>query len=81
MNIKIPRQWLAIMWVSLSLQLLTGCATSYTEVEASFESDWAQYPYQSDVYLIPSASEALAHRIDFIRQAQHSVDITYLFFE
>ncbi|TVP14604.1 phospholipase D-like domain-containing protein [Shewanella sp. KCT] len=57
--------------------ILSGCASSYPEIEPGFESDWQAQPHEAQVYLIPSASEALARRIDAIRHAQQSIDITY----
>lgn len=63
--------------LSLCALVLTGCASSFPEVEPTFESDWQSQPHQAQVYLIPKASEALARRIEAIRHAQHSIDITY----
>ncbi|WP_051412991.1 phospholipase D-like domain-containing protein [Shewanella colwelliana] len=72
----LSRQLMALLLCLYSL-VLTGCAGSYPEVEPGFESNWQAQPHQAQVYLIPSASEALARRIEAIRQAQQSIDITY----
>ncbi|WP_052813636.1 phospholipase D family protein [Shewanella sp. cp20] len=72
----LSRQLMALLLCLYSL-VLTGCAGSYPEVEPGFESNWQAQPHQAQVYLIPSASEALARRIEAIRHAQQSIDITY----
>lgn len=60
---------------------VTGCAQPYPDVEPDFEANWQSTEHQAEVYLIPSAPEAFARRIDLVRQAQHSVDMTYFSWE
>ncbi|MFA0423625.1 phospholipase, partial [Vibrio sp. 10N.222.54.A1] len=42
---------------------------------------WQSTEHQAEVYLIPSAPEAFARRIDLVRQAKHSIDMTYFSWE
>ncbi|MFM2607654.1 phospholipase D family protein [Vibrio chagasii] len=63
------------------IALVTGCAQPYPNVEPDFEANWQSTEHQSEVYLIPSAPEAFARRIDLVRQAQHSIDMTYFSWE
>jgi len=67
------RFYILMVFVSLA----TGCATSFPEVESDFEQNWQPTEYQASVYLIPSAPEALARRIELVRRAQSSIDMTY----
>ncbi|GAM67969.1 cardiolipin synthetase [Vibrio sp. JCM 19236] len=60
---------------------LAGCAQPYPEVEAGFESDWQSQDYQADVYLIPDSNEAIARRVQLVRNAKASVDMTYFSWE
>ncbi|MGR4998818.1 phospholipase D family protein [Vibrio celticus] len=63
------------------IALVTGCAQPYPDVEPDFEANWQSTEHQAQVYLIPSAPEAFARRIVLVRQAQHSVDMTYFSWE
>ncbi|MEZ9205357.1 phospholipase D family protein [Vibrio splendidus] len=63
------------------IALLAGCAQPYPDVEPDFEANWQSTEHQAEVYLIPSAPEAFARRIDLVRQAKHSVDMTYFSWE
>jgi putative cardiolipin synthase len=65
------------MFLMAVVSLAAGCATSFPEVESDFEQNWQPREYQAEVYLIPSASEALARRIDMVRSAKVSIDMTY----
>lgn len=67
-----------LFWPTLfAAMLLTGCATPYPKVDPDFQADWQSPNYQAQAYLIPSAPEALARRIDLIRNAKTFIDITY----
>jgi putative cardiolipin synthase len=57
--------------------LAAGCATSFPEVESDFEQDWQPTKYDAQVYLIPSADEAIARRIEMVRNTQKTLDVTY----
>ncbi|MEZ9768726.1 phospholipase D family protein [Vibrio breoganii] len=57
--------------------LVTGCAQPFPEVEQSFEASWKTNEYQAEAYLIPTADEAFARRIDLVRNATTSIDMTY----
>lgn len=63
------------------IALVTGCAQPYPDVETDFEANWQSTEHQAEVYLIPSAPEAFARRIDLVRRAQHSIDMTYFSWE
>ncbi|MFA0668815.1 phospholipase D family protein [Vibrio splendidus] len=63
------------------IALLAGCAQPYPDVEPDFEANWQSTEHQAEVYLIPSAPEAFARRIDLVRQAKHSIDMTYFSWE
>ncbi|MFA0484563.1 phospholipase D family protein [Vibrio sp. 10N.222.55.B11] len=63
------------------IALVTGCAQPYPDVEPDFEANWQSTEHQAEVYLIPSAPEAFARRIDLVRQAKHSIDMTYFSWE
>ncbi|CDT44671.1 putative phopholipase D-family protein [Vibrio coralliirubri] len=63
------------------IALVTGCAQPYPNVEPDFEANWQSTEHQAQVYLIPSAPEAFARRIELVRQAQHSIDMTYFSWE
>ncbi|TMX31713.1 phospholipase [Vibrio rotiferianus] len=54
-----------------------GCASSVPEVSSDFERSWQASHFKADAYLIPTAPEALARRIVMVREAQHSLDMTY----
>ncbi|GAM58341.1 cardiolipin synthetase [Vibrio ishigakensis] len=60
---------------------LAGCAQPYPEIEAGFESNWQSQDYQADVYLIPDSNEAIARRVQLVRNAKSSVDMTYFSWE
>ncbi|UXA00157.1 phospholipase D family protein [Vibrio splendidus] len=70
----------ALMVLFLSI-LVTGCAQPYPDVEPDFEANWQSTEHQAEVYLIPTAPEAFARRIELVRQAQHSIDMTYFSWE
>ncbi|GAL15646.1 cardiolipin synthetase [Vibrio astriarenae] len=57
--------------------LVTGCASPYPHVEEDFQTDWQSQEYNAQVHLLPSAPEALARRIDLVRNATDSIDLTY----
>ncbi|MDR9831204.1 phospholipase D family protein [Vibrio sp. FNV 38] len=57
--------------------LVTGCASPYPNVEPDFQSNWQSSEYNAQVHLLPSAPEALARRIELVRHAQSSIDLTY----
>ncbi|AGQ92190.1 phospholipase D family protein [Vibrio parahaemolyticus] len=61
--------------------LLVGCAQPYPEVEPDFEANWQTTQHQADVYLIPTAPEAFARRVELVRNAQKSIDMTYFSWE
>ncbi|HBC3354289.1 TPA: phospholipase, partial [Vibrio parahaemolyticus] len=61
--------------------LLVGCAQPYPEVEPDFEANWQTTQHQADVYLIPTAPEAFARRVELVRNAQQSIDMTYFSWE
>ncbi|MEZ9322119.1 phospholipase D family protein [Vibrio sp. 10N.286.51.E5] len=63
------------------IALVTGCAQPYPDVEPDFEANWQSTEHQAEVYLIPSAPEAFARRIDLVRQAKLSIDMTYFSWE
>ncbi|GEM77792.1 phospholipase D family protein [Vibrio superstes] len=59
------------------IALVTGCAQPYPVVEDSFEASWVSNDYQAQAYLIPTADEAFARRVDLVRNANTSIDMTY----
>ncbi|WP_391090825.1 phospholipase D-like domain-containing protein [Vibrio sp. NH-UV-68] len=61
--------------------LVAGCAQPYPKVEPDFESNWQPQRYQAEVALLASAPEAFAKRIQLVRQAQSSIDMTYFDWE
>ncbi|EGR2324445.1 phospholipase D family protein [Vibrio alginolyticus] len=61
--------------------LLVGCAQPYPQVEPDFEANWQTTQHQSEVYLIPTAPEAFARRVELVRNAQQSIDMTYFSWE
>ncbi|HAS8563097.1 TPA: phospholipase D family protein [Vibrio vulnificus] len=61
--------------------LLVGCAQPYPEVEPDFEANWQTTQHQADVYLIPTAPEAFVRRVELVRNAQQSIDMTYFSWE
>lgn len=63
------------------IALLAGCAQPYPDVEPGFEANWQSTEHQAEVYLIPTAPEAFARRIDLVRHAENSIDITYFSWE
>lgn len=63
------------------IAFVTGCAQPYPKVEPDFEANWQSIEHQAEVYLIPTAPEAFARRIELVRQAQHSIDMTYFSWE
>ncbi len=71
------KQTLSRFLLMVFVSLAVGCAASFPEVENDFEQNWQPTTYQSEVYLIPSAPESLARRIDLVRKAQQSIDMTY----
>ncbi|WP_227006615.1 phospholipase D family protein [Shewanella donghaensis] len=77
MCINISNKWAATVFMALAALIMSGCSMTYPEIDSSFESDWKVTEYQGEVSLIASAPEALARRIEFIRQAQNSVEMTH----
>lgn len=63
------------------ITVVTGCAQPYPDVAPDFEANWQSTEHQAKVYLIPTAPEAFARRIELVRQAQHSIDMTYFSWE
>ncbi|CAK2908833.1 cardiolipin synthase C [Vibrio crassostreae] len=63
------------------IALLAGCAQPYPDVEPDFEANWQSTEHQAEVYLIPTAPEAFARRIDLVRHAENSIDMTYFSWE
>lgn len=61
----------------LLLGLLAGCASPYPQVSDDFEKNWTPKSYAAQVYLIPDASQALAHRVALIQQATDYIEMTY----
>jgi len=61
--------------------LLVGCAQPYPQVEPNFEANWQTTQHQAEVYLIPTAPEAFARRVELVRNAQQSIDMTYFSWE
>ncbi|MDW1852373.1 phospholipase D family protein [Vibrio sp. Vb0888] len=61
--------------------LLVGCAQPYPQVEPDFEANWQTTQHQAEVYLIPTAPEAFARRVELVRNAQQSIDMTYFSWE
>ncbi|MDG2898319.1 phospholipase D-like domain-containing protein, partial [Vibrio parahaemolyticus] len=45
------------------------------------EANWQTTQHQADVYLIPTAPEAFARRVELVRNAQQSIDMTYFSWE
>ncbi|QIA65708.1 phospholipase [Vibrio astriarenae] len=66
----------ALMALAFSI-LVTGCASPYPHVEEDFQTNWQSQEYNAQVHLLPSAPEALARRIDLVRNATKSIDLTY----
>ncbi|WP_299688209.1 phospholipase D family protein [uncultured Vibrio sp.] len=67
--------------IMMLIALVTGCVQSYPDVEPDFEANWQSTEHQAEVYLIPTAPEAFARRIELVRQAKHSIDMTYFSWE
>ncbi|HHF3266075.1 phospholipase D family protein [Vibrio alginolyticus] len=61
--------------------LLVGCAQPYPQIEPDFEANWQTTQHQAEVYLIPTAPEAFARRVELVRNAQQSIDMTYFSWE
>ncbi|MCL1067413.1 phospholipase D family protein [Shewanella olleyana] len=59
------------------IAMQSGCSSSSLVVDRSFESEWKSSNSPAGVYLIANAPDALAFRIDKIRKANTSVNITY----
>ncbi|GEA51510.1 phospholipase D family protein [Vibrio inusitatus NBRC 102082] len=57
--------------------LVTGCAQPFPEVEDTFEARWKSNEYQAQAYLIPTADEAFSRRVDLVRNAKTTIDMTY----
>jgi len=54
-----------------------ACSSAPPSPPADFEQSWQSQSSASQVYLIASAPEALARRIQAIRQAQHYIQLEY----
>ncbi|PMG79530.1 phospholipase [Shewanella sp. 10N.286.51.B7] len=66
------------IWALLcGILLLSGCATPNPSVPDDFEANFQKRDYQAKAYIIPRANEAFAHRIELVRQAKSSIDMTY----
>lgn len=61
--------------------VLAGCAQPYPDVSSDFESNWQSKDYQAGVYLIPDSNEAIARRVQLVRNAETSIDMTYFSWE
>ncbi|MDO6774054.1 phospholipase D family protein [Shewanella sp. 10N.286.51.B2] len=77
MNMHSISKCLTVLSFIIVTIVVTGCATSYPEVEDGFQADWDSKKYHADLYLIPTAPEALARRIELVRQAKSFIDMTY----
>ncbi|MGR5130891.1 phospholipase D family protein [Vibrio alfacsensis] len=75
-----PNARRALLFFTFSA-LLVGCAQPYPQVEPDFEANWQTTQHQADVYLIPTAPEAFARRVELVRNAQQSIDMTYFSWE
>ncbi|MCR9663939.1 MULTISPECIES: phospholipase D-like domain-containing protein [Vibrio harveyi group] len=64
-----------------ALLCVAGCAQPYPKVEADFESNWQAQSYHAEVALLASAPEAFAKRVQLVRQAKSSIDMTYFDWE
>ncbi|WP_285164515.1 phospholipase D family protein [Shewanella goraebulensis] len=72
-----PIKHMSLLTLLCGILLLTGCATPNPSVPEGFESQFVKRDYQAQAYLIPAANEAFARRIDLVRKAQSSIDMTY----
>ncbi|WP_112480431.1 phospholipase D-like domain-containing protein [Vibrio variabilis] len=63
--------------VSLTLLALAGCATPQPKVPEQFQNEWEFKTVKGNVALIESAPEAIARRIDLVRNAKARIDIEY----
>ena len=70
-------KWITTTVFTAAILVLTGCASSFPDVEADFEADYSSPRYPAQLYLIPAADEAIARRIQFVQQAQSFIDMTY----
>ncbi|MGR5002073.1 phospholipase D family protein [Vibrio celticus] len=75
-----PNALRALLFFTFSA-LLVGCAQPYPQVEPDFEAKWQTTQHQADVYLISTAPEAFARRVELVRNAQQSIDMTYFSWE
>ncbi|MGR5286416.1 phospholipase D family protein [Vibrio maritimus] len=66
-----------IILLAISILILSGCAAPQPEVNPDFEKNWTSRTVRGDVSLVQTAPEAIARRIEFVRNAQHSIDIEY----
>lgn len=72
---------LRTLCVLLCVAFVAGCAQPYPKVEPDFESDWQAQNYHAEVALLASAPEAFARRIQLVRNAKSSIDMTYFDWE
>lgn len=66
-----------LAFITLTLLALAGCAAPQPEVSEQFQSDWEFKTIKGQVALIESAPEAIARRIELVRNAKTSIDIEY----
>ncbi|SHH24147.1 phospholipase D-like domain-containing protein [Ferrimonas marina] len=63
--------------VMLLLGVLSGCGSMLPDRVADLDPLWQPQTVAGEVYLVPTAGEALAHRIQAVREAEQHVDLIY----
>ncbi|MBY5991143.1 phospholipase D family protein [Ferrimonas balearica] len=63
--------------VVLLLGVLSGCGSMLPAPVADLDPLWQPQTVEGEVYLVPTAGEALAYRLQAVRDAQQEVDLIY----
>jgi putative cardiolipin synthase len=66
-----------LAFITLTLLALAGCAAPQPEVSDQFQRDYEFKTVKGNVSLVESAPEAIARRIELVRNAKTSIDIEY----
>ncbi|WP_345317775.1 phospholipase D family protein [Ferrimonas gelatinilytica] len=74
---KLPQAlWLLLLQLWL-IPGLSGCSSAPPEPPEGFELNWQGQTVPGEVFLIPTAPQSLAYRLEAIDQATEFIDITY----
>ncbi|MGZ9899341.1 phospholipase D family protein [Shewanella gaetbuli] len=72
-----PRFFSPLLSLVTIIFVLTGCASPSPTVPEEFEANYQTSQFEAKAYLIPTAPEAFARRVELVRKAQSTIDMTY----